>query len=205
MRLPAQFIRDQALAVSGLLVPGIGGPSVKPYQPEGLWEAGASQTYVQSQGDDLFRRSLYTYWKRTLAPPSMLAFDSPTRETCIVRTDRTNTPLQALNLMNDVTYVEAARHLAQRMIHEGGEAPEDKIAYAYRLATQHRPPSDHEAVLTGSFNDYLDRYRADRRAALELVNVGDTPRDETLDIAELASYTMVASMIMNLDRTITKD
>jgi hypothetical protein len=205
MRLPAQFIRDQALAVSGLLVPGIGGPSVKPYQPEGLWEAGASQTYVQSQGDDLFRRSLYTYWKRTLAPPSMLAFDSPTRETCIVRTDRTNTPLQALNLMNDVTYVEAARHLAQRMIHEGGEAPEDKIAYAYRLATQHRPPTDHEAVLTGSFNDYLDRYRADRRAALELVNVGDTPRDETLDIAELASYTMVASMIMNLDRTITKD
>ena len=205
MRLPAQFIRDQALAVSGLLVPGIGGPSVKPYQPEGLWEAGASQTYIQSEGDDLFRRSLYTYWKRTLAPPSMLAFDSPTRETCIVRTDRTNTPLQALNLMNDVTYVEAARHLAQRMIHEGGEAPEDKIAYAYRLATQHRPPSDHEAVLTGSFNDYLDRYRADRRAALELVNVGDTARDETLDIAELASYTMVASMIMNLDRTITKD
>ena len=205
MRLPAQFIRDQALAVSGLLVPGIGGPSVKPYQPEGLWEAGASQTYIQSEGDDLFRRSLYTYWKRTLAPPSMLAFDSPTRETCIVRTDRTNTPLQALNLMNDVTYVEAARHLAQRMIHEGGEAPEDKIAYAYRLATQHRPPTDHEAVLTGSFHDYLDRYQADRRAALELVNVGDTPRDETLDIAELASYTMVASMIMNLDRTITKD
>jgi hypothetical protein len=204
-RMTAQMVRDQALSIADLLAPRLGGPSVRPYQPEGLWEAGASQTYIQSEGDDLFRRSLYTYWKRTLAPPSMLAFDSPTRETCIVRTDRTNTPLQALNLMNDVTYVEAARHLAQRMIHEGGEAPEDRIAYAYRLATQHRPPTDHEAVLAGSFHDYLDRYQADRRAALELVNVGDTPRDETLDIAELASYTMVASMIMNLDRTITKD
>ena len=205
MRLPAQFIRDQALAVSGLLVPGIGGPSVKPYQPAGLWEAGASQTYVPSEGDDLYRRSLYTYWKRTLAPPSMLAFDSPTRETCIVRTDRTNTPLQALNLMNDVTYVEASRHLAERMIREGGEAPADKVAYAYRLATKHRPRAEVEEILTESFQDYFDRYRADRAAALELVNVGDSPRDETLDIAELASYTMVASMIMNLDRTITKD
>ena len=205
MRLPAQFIRDQALAVSGLLVPGIGGPSVKPYQPAGLWEAGASQTYIPAEGDDLYRRSLYTYWKRTLAPPSMLAFDSPTRETCIVRTDRTNTPLQALNLMNDVTYVEASRHLAERMIREGGEAPADKVAYAYRLATKHRPRAEVEEILTESFEDYFDRYRADRQAALELVNVGDSPRDETLDIAELASYTMVASMIMNLDRTITKD
>ena len=205
MRLPAQLIRDQALAVSGLLVPGLGGPSVKPYQPAGLWEAGASQTYVPSEGDALYRRSLYTYWKRTLAPPSMLAFDSPTRETCIVRTDRTNTPLQALNLMNDVTYVEASRHLAERMIREGGETPGDKVAYAYRLATQHRPRPEAEEVLAGSFRDYFDRYRADRQAALDLVNVGDSPRDETLDIAELASYTMVASMIMNLDRTITKD
>ncbi len=204
MRLPAQVIRDQALAVSGLLVAELGGPSVKPYQPEGLWD-GASQTYIPSEGDALYRRSLYTYWKRTLAPPSMLAFDSPSRETCIVRTDRTNTPLQALNLMNDVTYVEAARHLAQRIIREGGETPEDKVAYAYRLATLHRPRAEAEEVLTGSFYDYLGRYQADRQAALELVNVGDSPRDETLDIAELASYTMVASMIMNLDRTITKD
>ena len=122
-----------------------------------------------------------------------------------MRTDRTNTPLQALNLMNDVTYVEASRHLAERMIREGGEAPADKVAYAYRLATKHRPRAEVEEILTESFEDYFDRYRADRQAALELVNVGDSPRDETLDIAELASYTMVASMIMNLDRTITKD
>ena len=204
LRLPAQMIRDQALSIAGLLTDEIGGPSVKPYQPEGLWEQ-ASQTYEQSQGDDLYRRSLYTYWKRTLAPPAMLAFDSSTRETCIVRTDRTNTPLQALNLMNDVTYVEAARRLAERMMTEGGVTPEERVAYAYRLATAHRPQPAVQEVLAGGFYDYLDRYGADRPAALELVRVGEHPRDETLDIAELASYTMVASMILNLDRTITKD
>ena len=204
LRLPAQMIRDQALSVAGLLVDQVGGPSVKPYQPEGLWDQ-ASQTYKQSEGDDLYRRSLYTYWKRTLAPPAMLAFDTPTRETCIVRTDRTNTPLQALNLMNDVTYVEAARRLGERMMTEGGETPEERVDYAYRLATAHRPRPAAQRVLAGGFYDYLDRYRADRPAALGLVNVGESPRDETLDIAELASYTMVASLILNLDRTITKD
>ena len=204
LRLPAQMIRDQALAVAGLLVDEVGGPSVKPYQPEGLWDQ-ASQTYEQSEGDDLYRRSLYTYWKRTLGPPAMLAFDSSTRETCIVRTDRTNTPLQALNLMNDVTYVEASRRLAERMMTEGGSTPEERVAYAYRLATAHRPRPAAMEVLAGGFQDYLDRYRADRAAALELVSVGEQPRDETLDIAELASYTMVASTILNLDRTITKD
>ena len=204
LRLPAQTIRDQALTVAGLLVDRIGGPSVKPYQPEGLWDQ-ASQDYRQSDGDDLYRRSLYTYWKRTLAPPSMLAFDSSTRETCIVRQTRTNTPLQALNLMNDVTYVEAARRLAERMMTEGGATPEERVAFVYRLATAHRPRPEVQEILAGGFHDYLDRYQADRRAALELLNVGESPRDETLDIAELASYTMVASMVLNLDRTITKD
>ena len=204
MRLPAQIIRDQALTVAGLLVDRIGGPSVKPYQPEGLWDQ-ASQDYRQSDGDDLYRRSLYTYWKRTLGPPAMLAFDSSTRETCIVRESRTNTPLQALNLMNDVTYVEAARRLAERMMTEGGATPEERVAFAYRLATAHRPRGDVQEVLTGGFQEYLVDYQTDRSAALELVNVGESPRDETLDIAELASYTMVASMVLNLDRTITKD
>ncbi len=204
MRLPAQMIRDQALSIAGLLVDKVGGPSVKPYQPEGLWDQ-ASQVYEQSEGDDLFRRSVYTYWKRTLAPPSMLAFDSSTRETCIVRTDRTNTPLQALNLMNDVTYVEAARRLAERMMTEGGATPEDRIAFAYRLTTAHRPQPEAHDVLSSAFHDYLDGYQADRAAALGLISVGESPRDETLDITELASYTMVASMILNLDRTITKD
>ena len=204
LRLPAQMIRDQALSVAGLLVDQVGGPSVKPYQPEGLW-AQASQRYEQSEGDDLYRRSLYTYWKRTLGPPAMLAFDSSTRETCIVRLSRTNTPLQALNLMNDVTYVEAARTLAERMVTEGGTTPEARIAFAYRLATAHRPRPDTQAVLVDGFHHHLDRYQADRTAALGLVSMGEHPRDETLDIAELASYTMVATLILNLDRTITKE
>ena len=205
LRLPAQMIRDQALSVAGLLVDKVGGPSVRPYQPEGLWEEQSSQEYKQSEGDDLYRRSLYTYWKRTLGPPSMLAFDSSTRETCIVRLSRTNTPLQALNLMNDVTYVEASRRLAERMISEGGTTPDERITYAYRLATAHLPTPEAEAELLDGFHDYLGHYQADRSAALGLVNVGESPRDETLDIAELASYAMVANLILNIDRTITKD
>ncbi len=204
LRLPAQMIRDQALSVAGLLVAQVGGPSVRPYQPEGLWEQQSSQEYKQSGGGDLYRRSLYTFWKRTLGPPAMLAFDSSTRESCVVLLSRTNTPLQALNLMNDVTYVEASRMLAERMIGEGGTTPDERISYAYRLTTAHRPTPNAEAVLLDSFHDYLERYQADRSAALGLVNVGESPRDETLDIAELASYTMVASLILNLDRTITK-
>ena len=204
LRLPAQMIRDQALSVAGLLVDKVGGPSVKPYQPESLW-AQASQDYTQSQGDDLYRRSLYTYWKRTLGPPAMLTFDSSTRETCIVRQNRTNTPLQALNLMNDVTYVEAARRLAERMMTQGGTTPEARVAFAYRLATAHRPRPEAQTVLVDGFHHHLDRYQADRSAALQLVSRGEQPRDETLDIAELASYTMVASLILNLDRTITKE
>ncbi|MBM62977.1 MAG: hypothetical protein CL484_08530 [Acidobacteria bacterium] len=205
LRLPAPAIRDQALAVAGLLVAQVGGPPVKPYQPEGLWEQAASQDYLQSEGDNLYRRSLYTFWKRTLAPPAMLAFDSATRETCIVRLGRTNSPLQALNLMNDVTYVEASRMLAERMMAEGGETPEERIDFAYRLATAHRPRPEARAVLADSFYSSVDRFQADRQAALDFLNVGEHPRNETLDIAELASYTMTASLILNLDRTITKD
>ena len=148
------MIRDQALAVSGLLVEKVGGPSVKPYQPEGLWAdmvEGGYGDYVQETGDDLYRRSLYTFWKRTLGPPTMMTFDASTRETCIVRTGRTNTPLQALNLMNDVTYVEAARRLAERMMTEGGETPEDRIGYAYLLSTAHRPPPAAREILVDGY------------------------------------------------------
>ena len=208
LRLPAQTIRDQALAMSGLLVEKVGGPSVKPYQPAGLWAdmvEGGYGDYVQAEGDDLYRRSLYTFWKRTLGPPTMMTFDSSTRETCIVRTGRTNTPLQALNLMNDVTYVEAARRLAERMMTEGGLTPESRITFAYRLATAHGPRPAAQTVLVDGFQHYLDRYQADRAAAVELVSQGASPRDETLDVAELASYTMVANLILNLDGTITKE
>ncbi|MCY4122429.1 MAG: DUF1553 domain-containing protein, partial [Acidobacteria bacterium] len=208
LRLPAQMIRDQALAVSGLLVESLGGPSVKPYQPEGLWAdmvEGGYGDYVLSEGDDLYRRSLYTFWKRTLGPPTLMTFDSSTRETCIVRTGRTNTPLQALNLMNDVTYVEAARRLAERMMTEGGETPAERVSFAYRLATAHRPPLAAEAILVDGFERHLERYQADRGAALDLITQGESPRDETLDVAELASYTMVANLILNFDGTITKE
>ena len=208
LRLPAQMIRDQALAVSGLLVERRGGPSVKPYQPEGLWAdmvEGGYGDYVQSDGGDLYRRSLYTFWKRTLGPPTLMTFDSSTRETCIVRTSLTNTPLQALNLMNDVTYVEAARRLAERMMIEGGETPAERVDFAYRLATAHRPPAAAEAILVDGFARHLQRYQADRGAALNLISQGESPRDETLDVAELASYTMVANLILNFDGTITKE
>jgi hypothetical protein len=208
LRLPAETIRDQALAVSGLLVEKVGGPSVKPYQPAGLWAdmvEGGYGDYEVSEGEDIYRRSLYTFWKRTLGPPTMMMFDSSTRETCIVRTGITNTPLQALTLMNDVTYVEAARRLAERMMTEGGETPEDRIAFAYLLATAHTPRPEAQTILGDGFRRHLDRYQADRAAALELVSQGESSRDETLDVAELASYTMVANLILNFDGTVTKE
>ena len=135
----------------------------------------------------------------------MMTFDSSTREICIVRTGRTNTPLQALNLMNDVTYVEAARRLAERMMLEGGETPAQRIGYGYLLTTAHRPRPEAEAILVRGFEQHLDRYEADRRAAVELVKLGERQRDETLDVAELASYTMVANLLLNFDGTITKE
>src|SRR5439155_9852447 len=136
-------IRDQALAVSGLLVEKLGGPSVKPYHPPGLYEQVVSgtgpSTYVQGKGEDLYRRSVYTYWKRSVPNPAMLVFDMPFRETCTVRRARTSTPLQALDLLNDPTYVEASRLLAQRMISEGGSKPESRIRHGFHLVTCREP------------------------------------------------------------------
>ena len=208
LRLQPQMIRDQALAVSGLLVEKVGGPSVKPYQPEGLWSdmvEGGYGDYVEAEGDDLYRRSLYTFWKRTLGPPTMMNFDASTREVCIVRTGRTNTPLQALNLMNDVTYVEAARRLAERMMRNGGATAEERLVYGYRAATARRPQLEAQVVLLDGLQYHMNHYANDRAAALELIAMGESPRDETLDVAELASYTMIASLILNLDGTITKE
>jgi hypothetical protein len=135
----------------------------------------------------------------------MMTFDSSTREVCIVRTGITNTPMQALSLMNDVTYVEAARRLAERMMTEGGETPDERIAYAYLLATAHRPPPRAADILVQGYDRHFERYQADRAAALALVTQGQSVRDQTLDVAELASYTMVANLILNFDGTITKE
>ena len=205
-RLPAEVVRDQALAVSGLLVEQVGGASVKPYQPAGLWsDLAGGEDYQRGEGSDLYRRSLYTFWKRTSAPPSMTTFDSGQRETCSVRQERTNTPLQALNLMNDVTYVEASRVLAQRMMQEGGKTAAERIAFAYKMVTARTPRSREGEILLEGFQHYLRDYRDDRKAALELVSQGEHPRNPALDIAELASYTTVASLILNLDQAITKE
>lgn len=205
-RLPAEIIRDQALAVSGLLVPRIGGPSVKPYQPAGLWEAvsyGGDQTYVADRGAALYRRGLYTYWKRQAPPPALASFDAPTRETCVVARSRTNTPLQALVVMNDPTYVEAARVLATMLMKEAG-GPELIIRHAVRRVLG-RDPSDREyALLSALSKRRRNEYEKNPEAAAALVRVGETPVDESVDLPDLASWTIVVSLLLNLDETLTK-
>jgi hypothetical protein len=206
LRLGPDMLRDQALYLAGLLVEKIGGPSVKPYQPPGLWQELANGPgYETDKGDGLYRRSLYTYWKRTVAPPFMMNFDSPNREVCTVNEVRTNTPLQALNLMNDVAFLEASRKFAERMMKEGGSQPEQRVDYAWRLALA-RPASDAEKkVMLTTLHRFERRYRGDTQAAEEFLANGDSPRDPSLDMAELAAYTTVASLILNLDETITKE
>jgi hypothetical protein len=208
-RLPAEMIRDQALAVSGLLVEKIGGPSVKPYHPPGLYEQVVSgtgpATYVQGKGEDLYRRSLYTYWKRSVPNPAMLIFDAPFRETCAVRRSRTTTPLQALNLLNDPTYVEASRLLAQRMIKEGGTLPESRIRYGFRLVTAREPHANELNILGKSLRHMEVSFRTDRTSAEELLKVGETKPNPLLDPVELAAYSIVATTLLNLDETITKE
>jgi len=184
-RLSASELRDQALAVSGLLVEKIGGPSVKPYQPPGLWkELTGGDDYIPDQGEGLHRRSLYTFWKRTAPPPMMMNFDAAGRETCVVRELRTNTPLQALDLMNDVTFLEAARALAERMIRDGGPGEAERIAYGFSLVTARPPKSRESDILLSSLHYY---------------------RDTSQNDPELAAYTTVASLILNLDVTVTKE
>jgi hypothetical protein len=209
-RLDAEVIRDSALAVSGLLVEKIGGKSVKPYQPDGLWEAisfvgSNTGTFKQDAGESLYRRSLYTFWKRTSPPPSLLTFDAPSREACTVRRSRTNTPLQALVLLNDKQYVEAARKLAERIMIEGGENPSDCATFAFRQATARRPTSQETAVLVRVYESELAEFKADVDAAAKLLAVGDAKRNEALEATQLAAWTLVANLVLNLDETVTKE
>jgi hypothetical protein len=213
LRLPAEAIRDQALAASGLLDGRIGGASVSPYQPPGLWEELMSredgknwtaQVYVQSHGPDLYRRTMYTFWKRTSPPPTLSTFDAPDREVCTVRRARTNTPLQALILMNDPTYVEAGRKLAERLLTEAGTTDE-RLSRAFRLVLA-RPPSDREiTVLRRVLEQQVTTFRADRDSALKLLSVGELPRDERFEPAELAAWATVASVLLNLDEAVTRN
>jgi hypothetical protein len=208
VRLAAEMIRDQALAVSGLLNDKMGGPAVKPYQPEGLWEQLSAfqgrKLFIRSKGPDLWRRSVYTYWKRTVPPPSMTIFDAPTREFCIVRRPQSSTPLQALALLNDEMYIETARKLAERMMREGGTTATSRLSYGFRLATARRPQTSEVAILQAGLNRRLTQYAKDREAAEKLLSAGESLRDAKLDVAQLAAYTTTASVILNLDEVITK-
>ena len=212
LRLPAEMIRDQALAVSGLLVESVGGPSVKPYQPEAIWDeiaGGASgaykKGYEQGTGEHLYRRSLYSFWRRTIHPPGMEVFDAPSREVCTARRERTNTPLQALTLMNDVTYVEAARALAQRLIREGGPTDEDRVGFGFRLVTSRQPRPAEIEVLTRGLQRHRSTYKNDPEAAGKLVQVGQSPLDPGMDTVELAAHTALANGLLNLDETIHRE
>ena len=208
-RLSGEVVRDQALAIGGLLVPIIGGPSVKPYMPEGVWDEtskyGDLRGYKEDSGDGLYRRSLYTIWKRTAAPPTMLLFDAPTREICTVKRSRTNTPLQALALLNEVTFVEAARGLAQTMMKHGGDTPEKRIAYGYKRATSREADAAALQTLRKGWQERVEFYKAHPDDAQKLITQGASKPDATLNASELAAYTTTAEVLMNLDRTVTRD
>jgi hypothetical protein len=206
-RVDAEVVRDTALALGGLLVDTHGGRAVKPYSPPGLWKAVSfnnGQTYVPSKDSGQYRRSIYTYWKRQSPPPNMLLFDAPTREYCVVRRARTNTPLQALALMNDLQFVEASRAFAQRILLEGGRGVRNRMAYAFRLATSRNPSATELEVLRSVYNEQLSAFREDEDAALKLLEVGSLKNLDSLDSSELAAWTTIASMLLNLDETLTK-
>jgi hypothetical protein len=196
--------------MSGLLSEQFGGKSVKPYQPDGIWEAVAfvgstTQYYKRDAGEALYRRSLYTFWKRTAPPPSLMAFDAPSRETCVARRARTNTPLQALVLMNDEQYVEASRQLAAKMLKEGGDSVTSQLTLGFRVCTA-RVPTEHELNVLGKVHaDQLAHYQANPAEAEKLLVIGASPRPEGIDPANHAAMTMMANLLLNLDEVITKE
>ncbi len=206
-RLGGEMIRDQALAVSGLLVDKLGGPPVKPYQPPGLWEAvsyNGEMTYQSDQDAGRWRRSIYSYWKRTSPPPGVQVLDGPTRETCVVSRPRTNTPLQALLLLNDETFVEAARALGAAAALPGAASREQRIIEVFRRATQREPSRSEVATLEGLYTRQRERFIQDRAAATRLVQVGASNRGHELDPIELAAWTVVAQAILNLDEVVMR-
>jgi hypothetical protein len=204
LRLPGNVLRDQALLVSGLLKEKQGGPSVFAYQPAGLWEEASNAKYTVGKGADLYRRSLYTYWKRTLAPPSMALLDTSDREYCSVKPKHTNTPLQALTLMNETTFVEAARKLAERMLMEGGNTDADRIAFAFRLVATRAPTAAELQVLVSALGDYRREFEADPKAAPASLKVGDSPVAD-LPPVELAAAAALANVLLNLDEVTTRE
>lgn len=202
-RLSALVIRDQALALSGLLSERMGGPGVKPYQPDVWYDLSLGKVrYQRDQGESLYRRSIYTFWKRSVGPT--MFFDQPARQVCTVRQAVTNTPLHALTLLNDETYIEAARVFAQHLLKEAA-TPEQRLARAFRLAASRPPSAEEQQALLQVLHKLQDRYKGQPDAAQKLVSVGEYPRDAGLDVVELAAYTGVMNLILNLDEVITKE
>ncbi|MFM7133973.1 MAG: DUF1553 domain-containing protein, partial [Planctomycetota bacterium] len=212
-RLGAELVRDHALATGGLLVRQIGGPSVNPYTPGDPWREishfgsspATAQAFIQDHGEKLYRRSLYTYWKRTMPPPNMAAFDAPNRETCVVERAGTNTPLQALVLLNDVQFVEAARAFAERIMHRAGEDDRARIAWAFAEATGRAPDLREREILAGALRREREAFRAQSGMAERLLANGESPRDASLDPREHAAWTQVAATILNLSESITRN
>jgi hypothetical protein len=205
MRLQAEFLRDEALFVSGLFVDKIGGPSVKPYQPRGVWEEVtiSGEGYVPDHGAKNYRRSMYTYWKRSAPHPAMTVFDAPNREKCVGNRPRTNTPLQALVTLNDPQFVEAARAFAERMVKSSANRDE-RIDFAIRHALG-RPATVRERDLLGRLVEMqTERFKADPKRAESLLKVGESPRDAAIPIVDHAAWTMLANTVMNLDEFLVK-
>jgi hypothetical protein len=204
-RLRAEEIRDNALAVSGLLSPRIGGSSAKPYQPEGLWEqSGTASHYVQDKGEGLYRRSLYTFWKRIVPPPTMLIFDAPTREMCTARRETTTTPLQALVLLNDPQFVEAARVMAETLVRQCGEDLSARILRGFRLTTGRQPKPRELEILQQLYQEQLRRFEGDPSAAKQYLKIGEHPLDDSLPPRQVAATAVLTSALMNLDEFVTE-
>lgn len=208
-RLPAETIRDQALAASGLLVKKVGGPSVRPYQPAGVWEdlnapASHAENYQQDTGPNLYRKSLYTYWRRAALHPGMAAFDAPNREVCTVERPTTNTPLQAFVSLHDPTYIEAARKLAERVLKQGIADPAEQAAAAFQITLARKADEKERGILAGVYQDRLARYLAEPAAADKLLAVGESPVDPALDRIQLAAMADVCHVILNLSETVTR-
>ena len=204
-RLTPYAIRDAALFTSDLLNGKIGGPSVKPYMPPGIWKSISNASYKQDKGDKLYRRGIYTYWRRTVPPPTMMTFNAAAREICIVRNDLTTTPLQALTMMNNKTFVEAARFLAERMMQAKGQRPRQRVAEAFRRVTSRAPRKAELDLLMKDFSFYLKDFRKKPNAAKRLMSVGEKLRNPRLPAAQLAAYALVANTILNLDEAITQN
>jgi hypothetical protein len=208
-RLDAETLRDQALFVSGLLIEHLGGPSVKPPQPAGLWEAvgytdsNTARFKADAGAEKVHRRSLYTFWKRTSAPPQMTTLDAPSREYCLVRRERTNTPLQALLLMNEPQFIEAARALAERTLREGSSTDEGRLGYLFRLVTARCPDAQDRAELESALRDLRAHYASHQEAARQLTAVGEAKPDPRVDPGELAAWTMIGNVVLNLDSVVS--